>query len=155
MPPYMNVKPRLIICVGCETVFPTKRPDQAKWCSEQCKERPRKRGAYDPEKARISRVRRAKRPGYREAVNAGRTRRRRSLKHFINAVKTTAGCTDCGYDAYAVALDFDHVMEKRRLISVNCKSIRSAVEEMERCEVVCSNCHRVRTEQRRIERTAP
>jgi hypothetical protein len=69
---------------------------------------------------------------------------RGSLRRFIIALKLTAGCADCGYDQHPSALDFDHLFDKRREIG-SFSTIRSAVPEIEKCDIVCSNCHRIRT----------
>ncbi len=59
-------------------------------------------------------------------------------------------CVDCGYDEFLDALEFDHLKDKTaqmaRLIG---KSWERALEEAQKCEVVCANCHRVRTATRR------
>lgn len=71
-------------------------------------------------------------------------------------MKMAAGCTDCGYDDHPVALDFDHLpgAEKAAAIATlirQCVSWERLVAEMEKCEVVCANCHRVRTAERHKE----
>lgn len=65
----------------------------------------------------------------------------------INSIKLRCGCVDCGYRGHPVALDFDHVKgEKRREISDMMSYGWGAIlEEMNKCEVVCANCHRIRT----------
>ena len=60
-------------------------------------------------------------------------------------------CADCGYAEAAEALDFDHVRGEK-YANVN-KLAGSAgweriMEEVDKCEVVCANCHRIRTRQR-------
>jgi hypothetical protein len=55
---------------------------------------------------------------------------------------------DCGYNESAVALDFDHLPEFDKLFTIGNNAHRSwaAIEaEIAKCEVVCANCHRVRT----------
>lgn len=67
-------------------------------------------------------------------------------KRFVAAIKATAGCADCGY-ADARALQFDHVRgEKRCNITVLVwKGWASLVDEIEKCDVRCANCHAIRT----------
>jgi len=58
----------------------------------------------DPEKQKV-----AQREWYeRNDICRKRRERKKSIQRFLRAVKVTAGCRDCGYDAHAVALDFDH-----------------------------------------------
>lgn len=70
------------------------------------------------------------------------------LRKFIQELKSSSPCTDCGGFFHFSAMDFDHVRgEKYRGISeLVSLSMRSALmEELEKCELVCANCHRVRT----------
>ena len=62
----------------------------------------------------------------------------------------THPCVDCG-EPDPVLLEFDHIRDKSfeiaaKLIDYSWKRI---LEEVEKCEVVCANCHRHRTAQRR------
>ena len=58
-------------------------------------------------------------------------------------------CVDCG-EADPVVLDFDHLRDKAFDVSAayTHKPWATVLEEIEKCEVVCSNCHRRRTAQR-------
>ena len=73
--------------------------------------------------------------------------RARKVQDFIRAFKVEHGCADCGYCAHHAALDFDHIDEKQINVC-NAKSVQQATAEIARCEVVCANCHRVRTFER-------
>ena len=58
-------------------------------------------------------------------------------------------CIDCGNSDHRV-LEFDHLYDKKKDIS---RAIRdwswiSVLEEIKKCEIVCCNCHRIRTLQR-------
>ncbi len=60
-------------------------------------------------------------------------------------------CVDCG-ETDSRCLDFDHVRGKKRLdVSrmIGNFSLEAIEEEIEKCEVRCSNCHRKRTVERR------
>lgn len=61
-------------------------------------------------------------------------------------------CTDCGGCFPPEAMDFDHIEDNKeygvaRLVSDN--SLTKALAEIAKCELVCANCHRVRTRKRR------
>lgn len=83
-----------------------------------------------------------------------RCRKSRVLE-YIHNIKVARGCSDCGYNAHAEALDFDHLPGhiKRhgvsRLVNEDYSLARVAAE-IAKCEVVCANCHRVRTSRRRV-----
>lgn len=71
---------------------------------------------------------------------------------FVTDLKLQMGCTDCGYKEHPAALDFDHLpgQEKCRGVARMLSVSRSTLlAEIAKCEVVCANCHRVRTWNRR------
>lgn len=61
----------------------------------------------------------------------------------------TAPCTDCGQSFPSVCMDFDHVRgTKVKAIAQmvgQTWSVERLLEELKKCELVCSNCHRIRT----------
>ncbi|MCF8784124.1 hypothetical protein [Rhodococcus ruber] len=70
---------------------------------------------------------------------------------FIRNYKLEQGCADCGYREHAEALEFDHLPGVNKLAHVGEMMMhsRAAIEaEIAKCEVVCANCHRVRTKGR-------
>jgi len=83
----------------------------------------------------------------RAALNPNHfTRRNRKI---LNEIKLSRGCADCGYNSHPAALDFDHIGEKSfpMHLAVN-KKEEVFLKEIEKCEVVCANCHRIRTQNR-------
>lgn len=60
-------------------------------------------------------------------------------------------CMDCGNNYPKICMDFDHLQNKKFNISW---AVNKGVgffrlkKEIEKCEVVCSNCHRIRTHNR-------
>jgi protein-arginine kinase activator protein McsA len=62
-------------------------------------------------------------------------------------------CADCGISYPPYVLDFDHLRDKEfgisRAIQMG-KSLDKIVKEIEKCEIVCSNCHRQRTHDRQM-----
>ena len=60
-------------------------------------------------------------------------------------------CVDCG-ESNLVVLDFDHLRDKRWSITymVSAGFLWSTIEtEIARCQVLCSNCHRIKTARER------
>ena len=70
-------------------------------------------------------------------------------EHAAN-VKLEHGCMDCGYNAHSAALDFDHVRGDKMQNISRCQSMEALLIEIAKCDVVCANCHRVRTWNRRV-----
>lgn len=67
---------------------------------------------------------------------------------LMSQIKLERGCSDCGYKEHAVALDFDHRDPETKIANVSAMrqaSKKTLLAEIEKCDVVCANCHRVRT----------
>lgn len=69
----------------------------------------------------------------------------------VDAIKLAAGCIDCGYNAYAAALDFDHRPDEVKRFNISqsrWKAWPDLQSEIAKCDVRCANCHRVMTAKR-------
>lgn len=69
----------------------------------------------------------------------------------LGVIKVEKGCTDCGYNVSPHALEFDHLPEfkKSRTVASLCWAAWERImEEVNKCEVVCANCHAIRTAKR-------
>ena len=78
-------------------------------------------------------------------------RRKKEFGDKLAKIKEMAGCMDCGINN-PIILDFDHIKDKKYNISQMIRdgfSWKAIAKEIEKCEVVCSNCHRIRTYNRR------
>lgn len=67
-------------------------------------------------------------------------------RDFLNWLKS-APCSRCGNFFPPVAMDFDHVEGKKFAISkiTNLPSIEKIQEELLKCQLLCANCHRIKT----------
>lgn len=66
-------------------------------------------------------------------------------------------CADCGNRFPPECMDFDHIRGEKRADIAQLAHYRGAVLEAElaKCELVCANCHRIRTvARRRAKKTA-
>jgi hypothetical protein len=77
------------------------------------------------------------------------------VRALVDAKKDVP-CLDCGGQFPPECMDFDHVKgSKRFTIGASMQRGRTAVEkEMKKCEVVCANCHRIRSRSRRARKKA-
>lgn len=81
-----------------------------------------------------------------KAIRNGRT-----YAGYVNSLKKKP-CLDCKQTFHPCQMDFDHVRDKVESISVavlNGWSKPRLDSEIAKCDLVCSNCHRLRTWQRR------
>ena len=75
-------------------------------------------------------------------------------KQFVQNYKLEMGCVDCGYVEHSAALDFDHrpgTVKVRDIKSGQHLGWQALLDEIAKCDVVCANCHRIRTYERRRE----
>lgn len=75
---------------------------------------------------------------------------------LLAAIKLARGCADCGYNERPEALDFDHppgVVKFRGVGLMTMYSEERMLAEADLCEVVCANCHRIRTVDRQGRRS--
>lgn len=69
-------------------------------------------------------------------------------KQWVREYKVERGCTDCGYNTHWAALDFDHLpgtVKVRDIKAGQQLGWKALLAEIAKCEVVCANCHRIRT----------
>ena len=86
-----------------------------------------------------------------EAQKAWTARRKEEHKVLLRQAKARP-CLDCGEEYPYYVMQFDHVgTDKVDSVSklVANRQYAKAVEEMKKCEVVCANCHAVRTWRRK------
>lgn len=77
----------------------------------------------------------------------GQKRRNIRGRQYIYSILKDAKCVDCGYDNW-LALEFDHLPQhtkKYDVCSMTRKSVVAIQREIDKCEIVCSNCHTIRT----------
>lgn len=146
-------------CYECGDAIPNPKVNQ-RFCRQQCQVRGFRRrsgtvtyncrtcGDYVP----LGRVGYCSDEHKQSADADGKKAWKAARRAWIAEVKSEVGCIDCGYNEAPEALDFDHLpeFEKRFGIAQGCTnySIETVQEEMDKCEVVCANCHRIRTKER-------
>ncbi len=83
---------------------------------------------------------------------ASKTDVRKRNVEYIQQYKAEHPCVDCG-NTNPIVLEFDHLGYSIKLGDIahmaRCHSLNTIKAEIEKCEVVCANCHRIRTHNRR------
>jgi hypothetical protein len=80
-------------------------------------------------------------------------RNRQVLRAYVEGVKSQP-CKDCGVSYPPYLMDFDHRGDKIRNVSdmahrsVGLETLKA---EIAKCDVVCANCHRIRTHKPQLE----
>jgi endogenous inhibitor of DNA gyrase (YacG/DUF329 family) len=80
--------------------------------------------------------------------------RRRAERHQqrINEIKTYHGCARCGFNSHPEALDFNHIDPATKSFGLGGRchhSWEKVIAEINKCEVLCANCHRIHTRKMR------
>ena len=76
-----------------------------------------------------------------------------SFYDLVNTIKSETPCKDCKQYFPAICMDFDHLpefMKSNNVSAMTGYNIEKIKAEIDKCEIVCSNCHRIRTAQRRL-----
>jgi hypothetical protein len=64
---------------------------------------------------------------------------------YLAKIKTAKGCSNCGYKKHPAALEFHHLQNKKHNISrIAHRGVSQNIldEEIKKCVVICSNCHK-------------
>lgn len=88
----------------------------------------------------------------KEAIKARTAKNRQKLYDYVRELKEKTPCKDCGINYSYYVMDFDHLPEYKKEGVINDFILRSSktklLEEIAKCDLVCSNCHRERTQKR-------
>ena len=78
----------------------------------------------------------------------------RELKQWMNELKSQP-CFDCGNKFPVCCMDFDHRIDVKKNYNIgemfaHHYSKKLIEKELKKCDLVCSNCHRIRTRDKRV-----
>jgi hypothetical protein len=94
--------------------------------------------------------------GQIEKTNVRRKKYKKGIAEYLQDLKSNTPCVDCNFTYFYWAMDFDHVRGEKYFrigqYSNKVLSLKMVKEEVAKCELVCSNCHRHRTCVRRNEK---
>ena len=98
---------------------------------------------------------------YAERGKAARLSRRRAAidaaREWMNSLKAGVPCADCGEIFPAFVMHWDHLPEFEKVSEISSmigyRKRDAIVEEMKKCELVCANCHVMRTVRRATDRS--
>jgi transposase len=84
-----------------------------------------------------------------KTMNRQKQSRHRNIA-FIREQKQGKPCADCREDYPYWMLEFDHLPEYEKLFTIGGRrardfTIQQLVDEIAKCDIVCSNCHKNRT----------
>jgi len=91
---------------------------------------------------------------YPERLAITRYKRALQIREYLQLVKEQTPCADCGKQYPYYVMEFDHINSDRTrrgkngngcIGSLTSQRWNVVLQELAKCEVVCANCHRVRT----------
>lgn len=90
-------------------------------------------------------------------MSAYNSKRRRQLRAILNEIKKGKPCHDCKCTYHTEVMEYDHRPEEQKVAPVTRMVIDgygmdAILAEIEKCDLVCANCHRLRTVARRRSR---
>lgn len=138
-------------CYGCQTeksieAFPFVVSGRRRnHCNSCFNANRRKKYSSSTKEREQARVRRSK----------NRPLQRGRLSKVIFEYKENNPCLDCGKYYIHSVMDFDHIDPKNKLNNISilvnsCYSIETIQKEIEKCDLLCANCHRMREYKRAI-----
>jgi hypothetical protein len=82
----------------------------------------------------------------KETVKATSKKNSKAYKDKWRSFKATLSCKQCGQN-HVATFDFHHIDSSTKEVSVNQliknRAYKKAMEEVEKCIVLCANCHRI------------
>lgn len=81
---------------------------------------------------------------------------RNSIEAFIQNHKETHPCHDCNRFYPYYVMQFDHLPQYEKKFTIaqwhnHTQDVKVVVEEMQKCDLVCGNCHTIRGHLRRLD----
>lgn len=132
---------------GHEWTVETKKQNKKGWvycviCKRESDRRTREKGdnkEKNNERARLWREQNTERSRFLAK------RHYNKIRDVIEEAKNVP-CMDCGIRYPHYVMDFDHRNPDEKEINVGVtRSLNKTLKEIEKCDVVCANCHRIRT----------
>jgi hypothetical protein len=81
-------------------------------------------------------------------INKRQMSKYREFRLWFDSLKDRP-CSDCGAKFPPYCMDWDHVGDKKFNLGRTQSNRKAVLEEIAKCELVCSNCHRIRTHTRK------
>jgi hypothetical protein len=85
-------------------------------------------------------------PNRKTYITKNRKKAKQDAEAYILEYLLSHPCIDCG-ETDPIVLEFDHVsgIKKEAISTLKRNGLKSIIEEIQKCEVRCANCHRRKT----------
>jgi len=147
------VSTSLNTCQFCQSKFsPAKTAPNQKYCSRKCntKDWQLNNKERHNQRVRAYRQRRSEQDGHWRDEG----QKARLLKQWMIELKSQP-CHDCKQSFDTCCMDFDHRIGTEKKYNIGSMfahhySRELIQQELDKCDLVCANCHRIRTKHRRL-----
>lgn len=81
----------------------------------------------------------------RKKIAESNTLRRKQIYEFVSQYKLALGCKNCGFKKCSKALEMHHRDTNKEFTVAEAKNVSMdrLVAELNKCDVLCANCHRM------------
>jgi hypothetical protein len=84
------------------------------------------------------------------------SKHREARRQWLRSLKEDKPCTDCGKTFHFSAMGWDHLPGATKLFCISSylklgQSKKKVLSEIAKCELVCANCHSIRTYKRSVQ----
>jgi len=147
----------MIICTKCKKSKPrnsfNKQKRSPTGINPQCRDciSEYRKERYDARKAQGLEPATAKwQRDNKDKLNAIRNNKRAQIRDWLRGYKNVP-CADCGNKYPPTCMDFDHRDPSQKEFNLGSEAIREMYSleklqaEIDKCDIVCANCHRIRT----------
>lgn len=137
----------MVVCLHCKTPFNIKRKTQ-RFCNTTCYLNSEYKKEYNKKNC--------KNYYFNKGGKEKRKYRFSRRKHWIDKYKIVKGCSRCGFNAHSVCLDFDHINPFEKCFNISRAindlqySVKTIIDEIRKCKILCSNCHRILTKEQNL-----
>ena len=93
----------------------------------------------------------AQRKSYLKNINKNKIKNktyREKVRQYVREQKESNACMDCGVRYPYYVMEYDHTEDNKIKSVANITSngsLNQVIEEISKCDLVCSNCHKART----------
>lgn len=129
-------------CRWCSGPIGENKRRGTKFCSSQCLSASKSKNFRDRHKGYY------KTGGGVDAYRLKEATKVKRRREVLSKYKEYVGCIYCGYNTNGLALQFDHrepSKKHRDVSSLVPGGLRKLFEEIRKCDVVCANCHLIKT----------
>lgn len=133
-------------CLVCNEAFQNKNKSTC-FCGRKCMEKYVRLQKKDPD-AEIVQQYKDRKAAAKSFKKKSYSKTAKEFRKKLNELKDIP-CFDCGKSWPAYCMDFDHIKGVKKFDVANMVVYTDLVdEEVAKCQIVCSNCHKIRTQQR-------